>query len=81
MREARDAARMAQVKMSGGTDLMVIKDQIVTQEFAKTGIKLSSKGKRTIHDTAAYGRGHLDGGKVNLNNPLTDQRGNMTPLA
>jgi hypothetical protein len=80
MREARDAARQAQVRMSGGTDLMVIKDQIVTQEFEKTGIKLKSRGKRTVHDTAAYGRGHAEGSKVNLNNPLTDQRGAMTPL-
>jgi hypothetical protein len=80
MREHRDAARRAQVKMSGGTDLMIIKDQIVEAEFAKTGIKLKSRGQRVIHDQQAYGRGHLEGSKVNLNSPLEDKRGAMTPL-
>jgi hypothetical protein len=60
-------------KMSSARDLIVLKDQLVTEQFTKQlGIRLV-KSKAKNHGAAdpnAYRAGHAAGGRVNLNNPL-----------
>jgi hypothetical protein len=53
-------------------DLIVLKDQLVTQEFARqVGVKLVKvRAGRTAADASAYRAGMSAGGRVNLNNPL-----------
>ncbi len=60
-----------------GTALMVLKDQLVTQEFARqVGVKLV-KGRASggASDPNAYRAGMSSGGRVNLNNPLGNPAG------
>jgi hypothetical protein len=58
-------------------DLIVLKDQLVTEEFARqVGIKLvKSSGGRVQGDNHAYLKGQEAGGRVNLNNPLGNPSG------
>lgn len=53
-----------------GTNLVVLKDQIVEAEFEKTGIRLVKRHGPTIANRAAYGAGQTHGERVNLSNPL-----------
>jgi hypothetical protein len=67
-RERDDRTRAAT-----GTALLVLKDQLVTQEFAQRfGIKLVKVrgGGNAAADENAYRQGMSAGGRVNLNNPL-----------
>lgn len=80
MRKERDDAAAAMARQSNCTDLVVLKDQIVEAEFAKTGVKLTSSRRTVSYDNATYLRGHMAGDRVNLNNPLRDMRGAMTPV-
>ena len=73
MRAKRDAEDAARASKSGCTDLVLLKNQIVEQEFGKTGVKLRST-KQRVPDGEAYRRGHAQGSKVNLNSPLENQR-------
>ena len=67
MKAERDA-RMA--AMSDRRDLVVLKDQLVSQEFAKLGLKLQKSRPSVIRDGNAYRQGQAAGSRVNLNNPL-----------
>jgi hypothetical protein len=53
---------------SSGRDLVVIKGQVVTEEFAKLGLNLT-RGKRSSFsvDPGAYSQGSIDADKVGLN--------------
>lgn len=54
-----------------GTDLVLVRDRIVEEEFAKTGIRLTRAGRgRRASDSHAYGQGHSAADAVNLNSPL-----------
>jgi hypothetical protein len=70
LRAQRDSAAMARAKASNCTSLVVLKDQIVEQEFQKTGVKLVQRKGPRVHDGRAYSAGHRHGDTVNLNNPL-----------
>lgn len=65
MKADRDARNASNCR-----DLVVLKDQLVKQEFAKTGIRLVKSSRQVVADNHAYGHGHAAGGRVNLNNPL-----------
>lgn len=66
MKAERDARNASTCR-----DLIVLKDQLVTQEFSKTGIRLvKSRGGGGPVDPNAYRAGMAAGGRVNLNNPL-----------
>lgn len=58
------------VATSSGKGLMVLKDQLVTDEFAKflkeQGIKLGSGRSMEIKDRGAYGQGFIAGANINL---------------
>lgn len=75
LKAQRDAEHARQVKMSGCTDLVIVKNHIVKVEWEKEGITLGKARARTIHDSAAYREGRSAGDKVNLNSPLKDGRG------
>lgn len=67
----RDAAARAAANPNGtGTNLVVLKDQIVTQEFEKTGVKLRTTAGPRVHNAAAYTSGSAHGNTVNLERPL-----------
>ncbi len=77
LREEREAAARARAVVSNCTSLVVLKDQIVEAEFAKTGVKLRSRRGPAVHDRGAYNKGREHGNSVNLSNPLNgpDQHG------
>ena len=71
MKRERDARNASTCR-----DLIVLKDQLVKQEFGKTGIRLvKSRGGGGPVDPDAYRAGMAAGGRVNLNNPLGDPSG------
>lgn len=67
MKAERDAANASTCR-----DLIVLKDQLVTEEFQRqVGIKLVKlRGGNFAADPNAYRAGQSAGGRVNLNNPL-----------
>jgi hypothetical protein len=77
MKRERDARNASQCR-----DLIVLKDQLVTQEFARqVGVKLvKSRGSTVRVDPDAYHAGMSAGGRVNLNNPLGNPVGGDTRL-
>jgi hypothetical protein len=65
--------RDERTRVATGTALMVLKDQLVTEEFKRQlGIKLvnARSGRNMAADPTAYQHGHAAGGRVNLSNPL-----------
>lgn len=62
------------MRAATGTALMVLKDQLVTQEFQRQiGIKLvKRRASGGAADPDAYRHGFARGGAVNLSNPLGD---------
>ncbi len=67
-RHREELRRKAQ---STGTDLVLMRDGIVEEEFAKTGVRLVSNNRRnTIRDYSAYHMGASHADNVNLNSPL-----------
>lgn len=71
MKAERDARNASTCR-----DLVVLKDQLVREEFAKSGVKLvKSRGGTTVADPNAYRAGHAAGGRVNLNSPLSGGSG------
>lgn len=82
LREERDqeaakrAAEMAAANPNGtGTNLVLLKDQLVVQEFEKTGVRLTKGAARRVADAAAFRRGGEHGATVNLNRPLAGNAG------
>lgn len=66
MKAERDARNVSTCR-----DLVVLKDQLVRQEFQKTGVRLvKSRGGYGPADPDAWRAGQAAGGRVNLNNPL-----------
>jgi hypothetical protein len=68
MKRERDAASASTCR-----DLVVLKDQLVTEEFARRfGIKLVTRrgGGNMSADMSAYRAGQSAGGRVNLRNPI-----------
>jgi hypothetical protein len=56
---------------STGTDLVLVRDGIVDEEFAKTGVRLVSRRRNnTVHDRGAYNMGWDHADNVNLNSPI-----------
>lgn len=76
MKKQRDAARASSCR-----DLIVLKDQLVTEEWAKRGIRLQkARGGSYAADGDAYLAGQRSGGRVNLNNPLGGGSGSHDQL-
>lgn len=72
MKNERDARNRAQT----GTALMVLKNQLVTEEFQKQlGIKLVKSRGTVAADSHAYMHGQAAGNRTNLSNPLTGGSG------
>lgn len=58
-----------------GTALIVLKGQIIEEEFDKLGVKLRTlSSSKSIRDDLAYYHGDAAGGRVNLNRPVEDNR-------
>lgn len=53
-------------KLQTGSALIVLKDQLVTDEFAKLGLRFRNVRARTNVDMAAFSRGMAAGNGVNL---------------
>ena len=72
MKAERDARNASTCR-----DLIVLKDQLVTAEFARqVGVKLvKSRAGNMNADPNAYRAGQAAGGRVNLNNPLGNPDG------
>lgn len=75
LRQQRDAEAQARAVRSGGTSLVLLKDQIIEAEFSKTGIKLSSRAGPKVKDAGAARAGAAHGSTVNLANPLAGPGG------
>lgn len=65
MARQKDAERPA----TTGASLVVVKDQVVSEEFSKLGINLgrAQKSKRTIRSHGAYAAGDSAGQRVSIN--------------
>lgn len=73
LKEERDRHReeLRRQAQSTGTDLVLVRDGIVEEEFAKTGVRLrSSNRRRSIRDYGAYRMGQDHANSVNLNSPI-----------
>jgi hypothetical protein len=78
MKREADARQASQCR-----DLIVLKDQLVTEEFRKNvGVKLVKRreGRNMAADQNAYRQGMARGGQVNLRNPLGDPAGSGARL-
>jgi hypothetical protein len=63
--------RERQAAQVTGTALIVLKHQLVEQEFKQAGVKLGkSSSSRRLSDGRAYSKGHEAGSRVNLNRPI-----------
>ncbi len=65
MKRERDARNASQSR-----ELVVLKDQLVKQEFGKLGIRLGRAARQRVADHGAYMQGQAAGAKVNLGRPL-----------
>ncbi len=77
--EAMEAARAAGTAQSSstGTSLVVLKGQLIEEEFKKEGIRLRKyHSSERIRNHNAYDAGRAAGDRVNLNRPLGGGRGN-----
>lgn len=72
LREIKEARKAAQMKMSTATGLVVLKDQLVQNEFDKLGMKLRKSAPQRAADRGAYASGQASGERMNLNNPIGD---------
>lgn len=73
MRKENDVAMAERHRASGstGTALMVLKGQLIQEEFKKSGVHLRSVSSRArIGNHGAYAHGRDAGDRVNLNRPL-----------
>lgn len=67
----RDQEREARMRAAPGSrDLVLVRDGVVREEFEKTGVRLTSGGRTTVHNRSAYNAGQAHGANVNLNSPL-----------
>ena len=87
---ARIAQRLKEIKQANdkemverrettGRALIVLKKQLVEDEYAKTGIERTLRTvqtSRSIRNYSAYGQGRDAGNKVNLSRPLKSSKGN-----
>jgi hypothetical protein len=65
MKAERDARNASDCR-----SLVVLKDQLVSSEWNKKGIKLRKAARTVAADEHAYAHGQAAGSRVNLNNPL-----------
>lgn len=73
MKRENEAAMQA--SKSTGNALMVLKGQLIEEEFKGAGISLRTVTHRYHHDWGAHAYGHEAGDRVNLNRPLNDGDG------
>jgi hypothetical protein len=64
--QAEEETRRQREAVPTGTSLIVLKQQLVEQEFIKTGIRLSMGYAAGATSSSAYGAGQAAGGRVNL---------------
>lgn len=77
LRKHRDAEAAARAAASSSRDLVLVRDAMVEEEFAKTGVKLGKARSLTIHDSHAYAHGRAAGDRVNLNTPINGETRSM----
>lgn len=65
------ADRESRVRMSGSTDMVLVKDAKVQEEFSKKGITLVTTRAPTVSNRESYNRGAMSANRVNINNPLS----------
>jgi len=73
MRKENDEAMAERQRASGstGTALMVLKGQLIQEEFKKTGVRLRTvSSSARIGNHGAYHHGREAGNRVNLNRPI-----------
>ena len=64
-------AKKADIKTSTGTDLVIVKDQIVEKNFNNLNLKLkTAKGNINLKDYNSFNQGCETGKKVNLNSGI-----------
>lgn len=72
----------APTPMNAETDMVLIKQNKVEDEFEKLGLKLRRiKRYSRVANSGAYGAGSLAGNKVNINRPVGANAGGMKLLA
>jgi hypothetical protein len=74
-----EAERMAAAERAlGQTSLIVLKGQLVEHEFENLGMKITTvKVARRVFDGSSYAAGTAAGDRVNLNRPLSSDRGHL----
>lgn len=77
MRLQRDRAAAERAKSSDNRNLVLVRDAMVDEEFAKTGIRLVNGRSRAIHSRSAYDRGAEAGNRANINMPLNGDARSM----
>jgi hypothetical protein len=70
MRRQRDAENAKHVAESGCRDLVLVRDHLVEEEFAKTGVRLMSGRQQRVYDFHSYREGAEAGARVNISTPL-----------
>jgi hypothetical protein len=67
LREMKDAQKLKDVETTG-RDLVVVKNAVVEEEYAKLGLKLGKpRGARKNYDLGAFRAGRAEGDKVAIN--------------
>lgn len=70
------AKRRADVKLSDGRSLVVVKSALLNAEFAKLGLRLqASRRTASTHSAAAYNAGQDAGNGASFNRPVNNGRG------
>lgn len=65
------AANKEDIKLSTGTSLIVLKGQLLKENFEKLGMRLRAGGSSArIRDNGAYAKGQEAGARVNLSRPV-----------
>lgn len=70
--EQREDAHRRAMGQSNCTDLVLVREAIVREEWEKKGVRLVKGSRVRIHDSTAYNDGYRAAAKVNINSPLED---------
>ena len=70
MRRERDQAAAERAVASNSRDLVLVRDALVDEEFAKTGIRLVSGKAKKIHCGSSFYAGQDAGSRVAINTPV-----------
>lgn len=77
LREQRDREAAERAAASSSRDLVLVRDHLVEEEFARTGVKLVAGNKRVVHDNRAFHEGSAAGGRVQIHTPVNGDKRSM----